>query len=485
MAASRDKDKSDGPLEIIGLVLFVVAFIIALLWFGASTHIVTFWAPVMRFIGRTWGWLPIDLCIRNGAEVIYTSYRMEAAPGEVSFFAWAAFVNLALAPLTALLSIAALMWLLKSLLLPTSNVFRRFNDADQLLRLMSYKFTGVAPILHLRKALAKDTDPRWRRQTFPEEFLLEGNKRLGGQKLVNEKTGTFNATNVENYVKALSKEDRTNASRLVSGSLGRQIVDMNQDTRLFSKEGAGAFSDRLSDIGKVLFGMLVAHAFGGEQGKKDYCRARDQLNNSCRGARSGMANISVAQWIYTAYRQHVNAHKLFNMHHWEYTYLFSLLLQAKKQGKCGHWEFMWLRPMNRTLWYVMNTVGRMTPHTEAAAAFNQHAFEIRCAELGRVPCLIEHVGPPGSKTERFAPSIFVHGAVEGLKSAWDQWFNGTDENDEWWRGDEAWNDLQGIEDLNQKLKLPSVAQAEADAAAARERMDGQGAVEGMDALNRL
>ncbi|MDL5034385.1 hypothetical protein QRD43_20955 [Pelomonas sp. APW6] len=489
MASHRDKDKPEGVLEQIGLVLFAISFIIGLVWLAASDKIVVFWAPILQVIGAAWSWVPVDLFIRNGANVAITTHRMLAAPANVSLFSWLAFVNLAMAPLTILLSLLYLVWLIRSLLLPTSNVFRRFTDADLLLRMMSYRFTGVAPILHLRKALAKNTDPLWRRQTFPEEFLLEGNKKLGGQKLVNEHTGQFYDANVENYLKGIVQGAKGNGNRLVSTSLGRQIVDMASDTRHFSKEGAGVFADRMSDISKILFGMLVAQAFGGERGKQDYCRARDQLNNSCRGARSGMANITVAQWIYTTYRQHEMAHRLFNMHHWEYTYLFSLLMQAKKQGKCGHWEFLWLRPMNRTLWYVLNTVGRMTPHTEAAAAFNQHAFEVRCAELGKVPCQIEVTeSPDGKKQDKLVPSIFVLGAVEGLKAAWLHWFNGTDDNDEWWRSKDAWNDLQGIEDLNQKLKLPTNAQADADAAAAMARMtqsDLSGGGEGMDVLSRL
>jgi hypothetical protein len=125
------------------------------------------------------------------------------------------------------------------------------------------------------------------------------------------------------------------------------------------------------------------------------------------------------------------------VHHWEYTYLFELFVQAKRRGKIPDSEFRWLKPADRVLWYVLNTVGRFTPHTDSAAAFNMHAFERRCARRKRWPVRMN------GRTGRLEHSIFVKGAVGveadgsthgGLVMEFERWMSGTDENDdEWWK----------------------------------------------------
>ena len=157
-------------------------------------------------------------------------------------------------------------------------------------------------------------------------------------------------------------------------SIGNQVVNLHADIRSLNTL---IYPDRFSPTGKIIFALFCAHAFGGAEGKADYAKARDQLNNSARGEKNGFANLTVAGWLFEKYRTNETARKLFSVHYWEYTYLYELAVLAKRQGKCGHWEFIWLKPMNRILFYVMNTVGRITPHTESAAAYAQYIYEKR------------------------------------------------------------------------------------------------------------
>jgi hypothetical protein len=456
MSRSSSNDaKQDGPLELAGLLLVVAAVIVFLVWMAASTRIVATFTPLLRAIGSMWTWLPAEAGLPSALQVYRTARIFLERPNAVDFFSFVTFMNLSITPLMTLATVAVAAWLAVTVSKARANVFRRFGGpersdpgADELLRGVSHVFTGTAPILHIRQDIAQHKDPLWARQRFPEEVLFA--ERVEGEPLVGKNPDNPAQLQprvdvIERWLKGLEPTPGW-AGGLVPGkrwrsrTLGHQVVDLTnpKDRAMFSdKARPSSFVDRFSDVGRVMFGLLCAHAFGGKDGIEDYRRARDQLNNSCRGARHGLPRLDVAQWIVDKYRTDDLAHKLFAVHHWEYTYLFELFVQAKRRGKIPDSEFRWLKPADRILWYVLNTVGRFTPHTDSAAAFNMHAFERRCARRKRWPVRMN------GRTGRLEHSIFVKGAVGveadgsthgGLVMEFERWMSGTDENDdEWWK----------------------------------------------------
>ena len=448
--ASRSKDDAskDGPLELAGLLIIVVAVMIFLVWMAGSNRIVALFTPMLRAVGSTWAWLPSEAGASSALEVYRTARVFLERPERVDFFAFAAYVNLAIAPLTTAIAAVIFLWFCATIVRRRQEVFRRFRDADDLLRGISRVFTGTAPILHIRRDIAAHKDPKWARQRFPEEVLFED--RVAGDPLVGREPKdpsklVVKPDVIERWLRGIepssgcpAAQTSKDGKRRRSRTLGWQLVDLADpaDRLLFKPDrpvASESFVDRFSDVGKVMFGLLCAHAFGGKEGIDDWRKARDQLNNSCRGAKHGLPNLTVAQWLVDKYRHNDLARKLFAVHHWEYTYLFELFVQAKRRGKIPDSEFRWLKPADRSLWYVLNTVGRFTPHTESAAAFNMHAFERKCARRKRWPLRIN------GATERIEPSIYVKGAVQGLVLEFERWVAGTDENDdEWWKDRHEW-----------------------------------------------
>jgi hypothetical protein len=243
----------------------------------------------------------------------------------------------------------------------------------------------------------------------------------------------------------------TRAGRFASKMLGHQVVNIPGDA---GKKGV-CFPDRFSPTGKVIFALLCSHAFGGEEGRTDYHLYKDLLNNSARGVAHGFANLTVAQALYDKYRMNSTAMQLFQVHHWEYTYLFALLAEAKKKGKCGHWEWLWLKPMNRILFYVLNTLGRFTPHAESAAAFAQFAYERKVSRRDRLP-LVTNADGTG-----LVHVIYVEKAIKGLQLAWERWQEGDDSlNDDWWKRKDIWNQAAGV--VLQRAPLPPPPELAAD-----------------------
>lgn len=433
--SSYDKKKGEGFEAVIVLAL-VPIIIMVVMWVVGSAKIITFWAPIFYSVSRMWTWLPGNLLNDHVAELYAQGAAFLRNPTEASLLQWIVWVNFCIQPLTILLTLAAGVGVGFAMTRKRLNLKRTFTPLE-LATHLSYRFTGTAPILHLTKDLAKNKDPKWRRQTFPHEVLL--GTKVNGKPLVVDNVAQEDR--IEEYFRGIEMKreggrlvPRTIEGRLVSSMLGRQIVDLVSDRG----RGDVVFADRMSSPGKVLFALLTAYAFGGEEGKEDYGKARDQLNNSCRGAPSGLPNLKVAQWIFDKYRTNAQARKVLAVHHWEITILWALLVHAKKQGKAGHWEFLWLKPLARIMFYSLNTVGRLTPHTESAAAFSQYIYERRVARRRRLPLLAR---PDGG----YVHVIYVKKAVKGLMAEWAKWLDGADEEGDWWMREDVWHALSKID----------------------------------------
>lgn len=427
MAINKDTGRED-PFVILGLCIFVPALLFFMMWLVGSHKIVVATAPAAYQLSKLW------LIFPGGREMVLKlaegGREFMADPKAVKFGDWLLFINLSLKPLARVCGALVLLTAIPmALFSDRKNLFRRLNPT-QLMGELSQVFTGVIPVMHLRMKLVANELPLWRRQTFPHEFL-ETEKTYDGRRLLRD--GEIQHEALRDRLIGIDPKKLING-KAVSISLGRQIVSLAQDRERLKSI---CFPDRMSDVGKVLFALLVAHAYGGSQGIKDYKKAVDELNRSCAGEANGRANLSVAQWIYTKYRENADARNLFAVHHWEYTYLIELLKLAKKQGKCGHTSFMWLKPMNRVLFYALNQVGRWVPHAESAAAFDHHAAEQLAARNG-VVFLKQSEG-------RWLTTVWVGCAVEGFVNEWARWSACVDDGIDPWANDRQWKLLSNMD----------------------------------------
>ncbi len=442
MAINKETGRED-PFVIVGLCLFVPALLFFMMWLVGSHKIVAASAPMAYQLSKLW------LIFPGGREMVLKlaegGREFMGNPRAVTFSDWLLFINLCLKPLARICGFIVLLTAIPmALLSDRKNLFRRLSPT-QLMGELSQVFTGVIPVMHLRMKLVADELPLWRRQTFPHEFL-EKEKTFDGRRLLRD--GEIQQEALRDRLIGIDPKKVING-KAVSLSLGRQIVNLAQDRERLKQI---CFPDRMSDVGKVLYALLVAHAYGGSQGIKDYRKAVDELNRSCAGESNGRANLSVAQWIFDKYRENADGRNLFAVHHWEYTYLVELLKQAKKQGKCGHTSFMWVKPMNRVLFYALNQVGRWVPHAESAAVFDHHAAEQLAARNGLV-----FMKPVDG---RWVSTVWVGCAVEGFTNEWARWSACVDDNVDLWNTDRQWKLLSRMD-----LSVPSAVVPEGAAAA--------------------
>lgn len=439
--------KKETIFEVVAIVGFSFAVMFALIWFMANHKIVYYSTPLLRWLGVPWVLFNKDKWDAINEAFVY--FRNQ--PRSIPLFNYFAYANACLLPLAGLICAGfGINLALRLISKKGGQDYRRRLTPMQAAKEISDTFPAVVPVLHLGPDLVANKLPLWRRQTFPEEIWQ--NVKVGGRPLA--VGGKLIRERVETYFRGGEVKDgphQMRNGRRWSKMLGFLAVDLLADAKNQEKI---CFPDRFSPQGKVLFGLLCAHAFGGREGKKDYQKAADQLNRSCSGQKNGLPNLTVAQWIYSKYRMNPTAKQLFGVHHWEYTYLFSLFIKAKKTGKATHTDFIWLKPLDRILFYVLNTVGRAVPHAESSAAFSILDFEEKCARYSRLPLRMRKDGT-------LETNICIHTSIEGFSQEFTRYFSATDDNDDWWKNLKTWDAATKLANEQASLKAAMAEQLKA------------------------
>jgi len=419
--------------EIVLMMAVAFTVMFAMIWFLASASIIFWTASILKWIGSVW--FLIDREQWTHLQAAHDVFRQ--FPHEIGLSNYLAYASTSWRPWAVLFAVWLLgvaAWRAIGPMTGKTASIKRKLAPMVLAKEISKTFPAIVPVLHLGPDLIADKLPLWRRQTFPEDVWQKA--KVDDQALVkDEKVQKEDGSIVKKQVLDLAlverffRGDAKNGKPIVkngrrwSSMLGHLAVDVVQDVR---RAKDICFADRFSSTGKVIYALLAAYAFGGREGKGDYEKASGQLNQSCAGQKNGLPNLTVAQWLYDKYRNQDQARQLFAIHHWEYTYLYALFKLAKRNGKITHTSFIWLKPQDRVLFYALNTVGRATPHVEAATTFAQYDFEVQCAKLKRFPLVAD-------KSGKFEANIVVTTAVSGLEFEHARYMDGHDDNENWWQ----------------------------------------------------
>ena len=83
--------------------------------------------------------------------------------------------------------------------------------------------------------------------------------------------------------------------------------------------------------------------------------------------------------------------RVVSRHAYTYGVMASMLELARTDGVLASAEFLWLKPLDRQMWYVLNTVGRQTAVCEVAGIFSHWKAEKRLKRPLKVPMVDEAV----------------------------------------------------------------------------------------------
>jgi hypothetical protein len=429
--SSRDEDK-ESFLEILGVFAVFILTMGFLIWIFVSHKIVWGTLKPALFLGSVWKLGGFEFGILQWNSIVNDVRAMSVNPGKVSFISWAHLVNVSMRPIIVLacLFFAAFILTFRLRGVPFT---RRFSTS-QLMQEHYKIFSGIAPVIAIRKKIAQNTHPLWRLQVSPDEVFLNYRVPKSPHRMTLASAGApmiqdavFNLEVARDYFTDI--KGHLEGGRLMSGMLGRQVVNLVVDA---GKQQQVVFADRLSSEGKAVLALWAAVAFGGPTGRDEFCKYRDKLNWSAFGTADGKANLTVVQPLYNKYRNHPELNKIFAIHHWEHTVLYALLGLAQKKGRFTTAEVLWLRPTNRVMYFALNTCGANTPHTEAAATFSQRVYEQMCARQKRLPLVRNDKG-------ELMHVIFTSKIVDGLALEARRWNEALDDgDDDWWMKQNLW-----------------------------------------------
>jgi intracellular multiplication protein IcmP len=105
----------------------------------------------------------------------------------------------------------------------------------------------------------------------------------------------------------------------------------------------------------------------------------------------GKPDYSVAKSVMKKYYNTEIVQDIVVKHAYVFTVMASLIEAARDDGVVPSAEFLWLKVVDRRLWYMLNCVGRQTPYSEIAGPFAHWRAEKEMGHRSLVPMVDEAI----------------------------------------------------------------------------------------------
>ncbi len=140
-------------------------------------------------------------------------------------------------------------------------------------------------------------------------------------------------------------------------------------------------TSRLPPHMKALFAIFAAR-LNGDGKAMDLLK---QLNISC----TTKLNFKGIDELCKKHESSKLVQQIIKSHAYVLTVMAAMLVGARQDGVQASADFLWLKPVDRRLWYVLNTVGRQTPFCEVAGVFAHWVAEREMGKALIVPMIDE------------------------------------------------------------------------------------------------
>lgn len=114
----------------------------------------------------------------------------------------------------------------------------------------------------------------------------------------------------------------------------------------------------------------------------------ESLDKSCS---QGKPDFSVATSVLRKYQNDEKVQTIVSKHAYLLTVMASLLKASRDDGVVPSAEFLWLKPIDRRLWFMLNCVGRQTPFAEVGGPFAHWRAEAVMGRRSLVPMIDEAI----------------------------------------------------------------------------------------------
>ena len=234
----------------------------------------------------------------------------------------------------------ALMVLLAGVLYKTSakNRFRKTHNMTTLAKQEKTNWPFITPVLHLNLLQQPIDEGPWAMAQTPMAFAKK-------HKLLIENREAVGTSGLQKDIKIVASINRGKATRIFANQLGRPWQGPT----------------KLRPHARALFAIFAAKFKG------DRAPANDLLKSIANSTIGGKAPSFVgADNLLKKYLHDKTLDKICSAHAHELIVMASMLEAARGDGVLAAAEFLWLKPIDRPLWYMLNTVGRQTAPVEIA-----------------------------------------------------------------------------------------------------------------------
>lgn len=182
---------------------------------------------------------------------------------------------------------------------------------------------------------------------------------------------------------------QNNLLRIEKDVTGKTVVGLLSGSahRIFSLQLGPVWygPDKLPIHIQALFAIFAARA------NRDRAPSDQLLNQISASANSGKLNFTGTQELLKRNRDSKLVRRAIAHHAYVYTVMATMLELARTDGVLASAEFLWLKPLDRKLWYMLNSVGRQTAVTEVAGPFAHWLAEKKVVRPLKVPMVDQAV----------------------------------------------------------------------------------------------
>ncbi len=142
-------------------------------------------------------------------------------------------------------------------------------------------------------------------------------------------------------------------------------------------------TEKLPPYARALFAVFAARI------NADTKAAQKLLKQLSESSGSGTLNYAGVNELIKKHEKSKLVQNIVRSHAYGFTVMASMLLAARDDGVQASADFLWLKPVDRRLWYILNTVGRQTPFVEVAGIFAHWLAEKEAGRRLYVPMVEE------------------------------------------------------------------------------------------------
>lgn len=136
---------------------------------------------------------------------------------------------------------------------------------------------------------------------------------------------------------------------------------------------------------QALFAIFAARS------EQDSKAAQNLMKQIATSSATGKLNFLGTRELLSKHVRAQSVGRVVSPHGFVLTVMASMLELARTDGVLASAEFLWLKPVDRQLWYMLSSVGRQTPFVEAAGPYAHWIVEKRLRRPLKVPMVTEAV----------------------------------------------------------------------------------------------